>query len=139
MTTYPTIRQVVLDSTDARSLAEFYRKMFGLTYRPGDEPPAPGDPDENGQDWLVLRSPGGGPQLAFQQTDPFPRTTWPEAEVPQQYHLDTAVDSVTELDHQHDRALELGATLRYDRSEDKEEPLRVYADPDGHLFCIFVG
>ncbi|GIM96788.1 VOC family protein [Paractinoplanes toevensis] len=138
MTTYPTIRQVVLDSTDARGLAEFYRKMFGLSYRPGDEPPATGEPDELGRDWLVLRSPAGV-QLAFQQTEAFARTTWPDAEVPQQYHLDTAVDSVAELDRQHERALELGATLRFDRSDDKEEPLRVYADPDGHLFCVFVG
>jgi hypothetical protein len=32
----------------------------------------------------------------------------------------------------------LGARLRSDRSDDEEEPLRVYADPSGHLFCIFV-
>ncbi|GAA0571094.1 VOC family protein [Paractinoplanes ferrugineus] len=139
MTTYPRIRQVVLDSTDARRLAEFYRRMFGLAYRPGDEPPAAGEPDVNGRDWLVLHDPQGGAQLAFQQTDPFPRTDWPGAGVPQQYHLDTVVDSVAALDEQHERALSLGATLRFDRSDDKEEPLRVYADPDGHLFCVFVG
>ncbi|GAA2616960.1 VOC family protein [Paractinoplanes durhamensis] len=139
MTTYPRIRQVVLDSTDARKLAEFYRQMFGLAYRPGDEPPAAGEPDELGHDWLVLHDPHGGPSLAFQQTDDFPRTDWPDAAVPQQYHLDTVVDSVAELDRQHERALELGATLRFDRSDDKDEPLRVYADPDGHLFCVFVG
>jgi catechol 2,3-dioxygenase-like lactoylglutathione lyase family enzyme len=138
MTTYPQIRQVVLDSTDARKLAEFYRAMFGLDYRPGDEPPAAGEPDELGHDWLVLQNPAGGAQLAFQQTDDFAHTTWPDADVPQQYHLDTSVNSVAELDAQHDRALALGATLRFDRSDDKEEPLRVYADPDGHLFCIFV-
>ncbi|MEU4243254.1 VOC family protein [Actinoplanes sp. NPDC026619] len=138
MTTYPRIRQVVLDSTDARRLAEFYRQMFGLDYRPGDEPPAPGEPDENGQDWLVLQDPSGSVSLAFQQTEPFPHTTWPEPGVPQQYHLDTSVDSVAELDAQHERALALGATLRFDRSDDKEEPLRVYADVDGHLFCVFV-
>lgn len=43
-----------------------------------------------------------------------------------------------ELDRQHDRALALGARLRLDRSDDAEEPLRVYADPAGHLFCLFV-
>ena len=31
----PTIRQVVLDCPDARALAEFYRELFGLRYRPG--------------------------------------------------------------------------------------------------------
>ena len=30
MTTYPTIVQVVLDATDVRALAEFYRELFGL-------------------------------------------------------------------------------------------------------------
>jgi hypothetical protein len=39
---------------------------------------------------------------------------------------------------QHERALGLGASLRYDRSADPDEPLRVYADPDGHPFCVFV-
>lgn len=43
-----------------------------------------------------------------------------------------------QLDEQHRRALELGATLLHDRSDDEQEPLRVYADPAGHPFCIFV-
>jgi Glyoxalase-like domain len=42
---FPELRQVVLDSTDARALAEFYRQLLGLRYRPGDEPPAAGQPD----------------------------------------------------------------------------------------------
>ena len=36
------------------------------------------------------------------------------------------------------RALQLGARLLYDRFDDPEEPLRVYADPAGHPFCLFV-
>ena len=40
---FPMIVQVVLDTTNARELAEFYRQMFGLSYRPGDEPPAEGE------------------------------------------------------------------------------------------------
>ena len=53
-------------------------------------------------------------------------------------HLDTSVPSVEELERQHERALALGARLRFDRTDDPDEPLRVYADPAGHLFCIFV-
>jgi catechol 2,3-dioxygenase-like lactoylglutathione lyase family enzyme len=132
--TYPVIRQTVLDATDVRRLAEFYRAFFGLEYRPGDEPK---DPDD--ADWLVLRTPAGGAALAFQQVDRVPRATWPDPAVPQQLHLDTTVPDVAELDRQHDRALALGATLLLDRSEDEEEPLRVYADPEGHPFCVFVG
>jgi glyoxalase superfamily protein len=43
-----------------------------------------------------------------------------------------------ELDRQHERAVALDATVRHDRSADADEPLRVYADPAGHLFCVFV-
>lgn len=133
----PTILQVVLDTTDARGLAEFYREMFGLAYRSGDEPPAPGEPDPRGADWLVLHNPGGA-RLAFQQVETLTPSTWPDQTVPQQLHLDTTVPDVAELDRQHQRALALGARLVYDRTDDPEEPLRVYADPAGHPFCVFV-
>jgi hypothetical protein len=64
---FPVIRQTVLDTTDPRRLAEFYRQLFGLRYCPGDEAPDPGQPDPHGQDWLILTSPAGGPTLAFQK------------------------------------------------------------------------
>ncbi|MFC8620210.1 VOC family protein [Micromonospora purpureochromogenes] len=135
----PRLCSVVLDCTDARSLAEFYRALLGLVYRPGDEPPEARQADERGRDWLVLRSPDGGPQLAFQQVDQLPETTWPENRVPQQLHLDLTVASVEELQVQHERVMRLGGRLLYDRSDDPDEPLRVYADLAGHPFCIFVG
>jgi catechol 2,3-dioxygenase-like lactoylglutathione lyase family enzyme len=135
---FPTLRQVVLDATDARVLAEFYRRLLGLRYRAGDEPPAPGQPDPQGQDWLVLRDAAGGTQVAFQQVPALPRATWPEGPVPQQLHLDFIVPTKAELDAQHERALALGARLLEDDADNPEEPLRVYADPAGHPFCIFV-
>ncbi|TDB75463.1 VOC family protein [Micromonospora sp. KC723] len=130
--------QVVLDCTDARSLAEFYRSLLGLVYRPGDEPPEAGAVDERGRDWLVLRTPDGLRQLAFQQVDQLPAATWPQGPVPQQLHLDLTVASVEELRVQHERVLRLGGRLLRDRIDDPEEPLRVYADPAGHPFCLFV-
>ena len=136
--TRPRLRQVVLDCTDARSLAEFYRNLLGLSYRPGDEPPEPGQHDERGSDWLVLRTADGVPQLAFQQVGRLPEATWPDGPVPQQLHLDLTVASVAELQVQHERVLRLGGRLLQDRSDDPEEPLRVYADPAGHPFCVFV-
>lgn len=133
----PVIRQVVLDSTDPRQLAEFYRRLLGLHYRSGDEPPPPGEPDPQGSDWLVLH---GAVNLAFQQVDSLPRASWPDNDpVPQQLHLDMTVPDKATLDAQHERVLGLGGALRHDRSDDAEEPLRVYADPAGHPFCIFVG
>ena len=136
--TYPTILQTVLDCADPRATAEFYRQMFGLRYRPGDEVPPDGQPDENGQDWLVLLRPDGARSLAFGRADDLAETTWPDPGVPQQMHLDTSVESVEELERQHQRALALGARLRFDRTDDPDEPLRVYADPAGHPFCVFV-
>lgn len=134
----PRLRQVVLDCTDARSLAEFYRQLLGLDYRPGDEPPEVGQVDERGREWLVLCTPNGIPQLAFQQVENLPEATWPDGPMPQQLHLDLTVTSAEELQVQHERVLRLGGRLLNDRIDDPEEPLRVYADPAGHPFCIFV-
>ena len=130
--------QVVLDTTDARMLAEFYRQLLGFSYRPGDEPPPAGEADPQGQDWLVLRNPTGGWQVAFQQVPELPEATWPDGPHPQMLHLDLTVPAVDALNSEHRRALDLGARLLRDRSDDPEEPLRVYADPAGHPFCIFV-
>lgn len=139
----PRLLQPVLDCPYPRALAEFYRKLLGFAYRAGDEPrdddPADQDEDQDeDQDWLVLLRPSGERGLAFQQADDHEETTWPEPGVPQQMHLDLTVASRAELDEQHERALALGARLVLDRSEDPHEPLRVYADPAGHRFCIFV-
>jgi len=136
---YPRIAQVVIDTTDARALAEFYRQLFGLEYRAGDELPAPDQHDPRGSDWLVLQNTHGGPQLAFQQTDGVRPSTWPDPAVPQMFHLDTVVATREDLQIQRDRAFALGATELFDRSDDQDEPLYVFADPSGHPFCIFVG
>jgi catechol 2,3-dioxygenase-like lactoylglutathione lyase family enzyme len=125
---YPTLLQTVLDAVDHRALAEFYRELLGWTYRDGDE--------DREHDWLVLIGPGQ--RLAFQQVEVLPPSTWPDSYVPQQVHLDLTVPDVASLQVQHERALELGAVLLLDRSDDPDEPLRVYADPAGHPFCIFV-
>jgi hypothetical protein len=136
VTTYPRLLQTVLDTTDARGLAEFYRELLGLSYRPGDEPPAAGEPDD--ADWLVLRTPDGDRRLAFQQTAEVRPTTWPDPGVPMQLHLDLTVDSTAELEEVRARALVLGATHLLDRTDDPDEPLHVLADPAGHPFCVFV-
>lgn len=135
----PVLVQTVLDTEDARGLAEFYRELFGLTYRAGDEPPPAGEADPRGQEWLVLHDASGASKLAFQQTEHAPPPTWPEGPRPQMLHLDTVVPTVEDLFIQRQRALDLGATELHDRSADPEEPLFVLADPSGHPFCVFVG
>ena len=136
MTGHPEILQTVIDTTDVRATAEFYRELFGLTYRPGDEPPPDGGPEEI--DWLVLRDAAGVNKLAFQYAERVTPTTWPDPDVPMQLHLDCTVASVEELHRHRERAEALGARLVSDRSDDPDEPLFVLADPAGHPFCIFV-
>ena len=134
---FPVLMHTALDSTDVRGLAEFYRELLGLQYRPGDEPPTDGSVDD--EDWLVLVDDAGNRKLAFNQVDQLARSTWPSDEVPKQMHLDFRVPTVDELQRHRERAEQLGATLVYDRTADAGEPLYVLADPAGHPFCILVG
>jgi hypothetical protein len=71
----------------------------------------------------------GGPNLAFQQVDELPESTWPTTDVPQQLHLDLTVPDKDALEEQHRRALDLGARLLLDESDDPEEPIYIYAAP----------
>jgi catechol 2,3-dioxygenase-like lactoylglutathione lyase family enzyme len=136
MTEHPHLLHTAIDTTDARGLAEFYRELLGLQYRPGDEPPAGGEPDD--ADWLVLVDADGTRKLAFQLVERLERTTWPSHDVPMQMHLDLTVSSREELEHNRERAESLGAQLLLDRTDDEDEPLYVLADPSGHPFCVFV-
>lgn len=135
---FPSLRSVVFDTTDVRGLAEFYRALLGYDYRPGDEVPPAGEPDDRGSDWLVLVAPGSGGRLAFQQVDHLAPATWPDDGIPQQVHLDLSVPDTAELAAHHERILSMGARLLADRSDDPDEPLYVYSDPSGHPFCVFV-
>lgn len=127
---FPQLLHTVLDSTDCRGLAEFYRELLGLQYRPGDE-------EIEDPDWLVLTSADGARRLAIQLVEELTPTTWPEHGVPMQLHVDFTVTSRAELERHKDRALALGARLVLDRTYTEEEPLYVLADPAGHPFCIF--
>jgi catechol 2,3-dioxygenase-like lactoylglutathione lyase family enzyme len=133
---HPILMHTAIDATDVRGLAEFYRELLGLHYRPGDEPPTDGSVDD--EDWLVLVDGEGRRVLAFQQVAELARPTWPSDEVPKQMHHDFRVPTVEALQCSRERAEELGATLLLDRTEESGEPLYVLADPAGHPFCILV-
>jgi len=135
MDEYAWLMHTAIDTTDCRGLAEFYRELLGLQYRPGDEPPADAVDDA---DWLVLVDSDGRRKLAFQQVDRLEPTTWPEHDVPMQMHLDLSVSSSAELARHRDRAIALGARIVLDRTGDEDEPLYVLADPSGHPFCLLV-
>lgn len=131
----PQLLHTVLDAVDVRAEAEFWRDLLGLAYRPGDEVPDEGADDA---DWLVLTHPDGRRCLAVQEVEELPPGRWPEPGHPSVSHLDTTVPSRSALDAVHQRVLELGGEQRLDRTDDPDEPLRAYASPAGHVFCVFV-
>jgi catechol 2,3-dioxygenase-like lactoylglutathione lyase family enzyme len=117
-----TLTGVVLDSPDPRSLAAFYRRLLGWTVR-REEP-----------DWVQLGPPDGGPGLSFQTEAAYTRPTWPAGPGDQQMmvHLDIEVE---DLDSAGAHAIAAGAVLaQYQPQED----VRVYLDPAGHPFCLWV-
>jgi catechol 2,3-dioxygenase-like lactoylglutathione lyase family enzyme len=135
VSTYPVLMHTALDATDVRGLAEFYRELLGVQYRPGSEPPTDGPDDE---DWLVLVDEDGNRVLAINQVPSLDRPSWPSHDVPKQMHLDFRVTDTEELERHRERAEQLGATVLYDRTGEEGEPLYVLADPAGHPFCILV-
>lgn len=136
MNEYPVLLHTAIDARDCRRVAEFYRELLGLQYRPGDEPPSDGDRDD--ADWLVLVDANGSRVVTVQQKADTTPPTWPSEEVPMQMHMDFRVPTTEDLERHRRRAEELGATLLYDRSKDQGEPLYVMADPAGHPFCLLV-
>ena len=57
--------------------------------------------------------------------------TWPDNEVPQQFHFDFAVD---DMDAAEAYAISIGA--RPVEGPEKSDGFRVYLDPSGHPFCL---
>ena len=117
-----TVNGVVLDSPDAGELASFYRRLLGW----------PTGADEDG--WVTLRSPDGGAGLSFQTEDAYVRPTWPAGPGDQQMmvHLDIRVDDLAAAG---EHALAAGATLA---DFQPQQNVRVYLDPAGHPFCLWI-
>jgi len=112
---------VVLGGPDAHELAAFYQRLLGW----------PVDHEQPG--WVRLRSPSGGPGLAFQTEPGYVRPCWPAAGGDQQMmaHLDFGVD---DLDAAIAHALDCGAVAAGYQPQDD---VRVLVDPVGHPFCMF--
>lgn len=113
---------VVLDSTDARQLADFYHRLLGWPIR------------TNEPDWVTLRPPGDGPGLSFQTEPAYVRPVWPSTTDHQQMmlHLDIEVDDLAAAGA---HAVSAGAALAGFQPQDD---VRVYLDPAGHPFCLWV-
>lgn len=113
---------VVLDCADAHELATFYCRLLGWA-------PARTEPD-----WVLVRDPGGGTGLSFQSEPDYVPPLWPQRRDAQRMmlHLDFWVD---DLDAVGASALAAGATLA---SYQPQDGVRVYLDPAGHPFCLFL-
>ncbi len=118
-----TLTAAVLDAPDPRALAAFYRELLGWPVGT-DEP-----------DWVTLRPPDGGAGLSFQTEGAYVRPTWPAGPGDQQMmlHLDIEVD---DLDVAGAHAISAGAVLA---NSQPQADVRVYLDPAGHPFCLWVG
>ncbi|MGO8877744.1 MAG: VOC family protein [Acidimicrobiales bacterium] len=116
------VTATVLDAPDARSLAAFYHRLLGWPVTQ-DEP-----------DWVQLSAPAGGSGLSFQTETAYVAPSWPASPADQQMmaHLDIEVDDLA-LAGAH--ALAAGAVLA---SYQPQADVRVYLDPAGHPFCLWV-
>jgi len=114
----------VLGTPDPGGLARFYQRLLGWPLR-DDEP-----------DWAALRPADGGTGLSFQREDDHVPPVWPPEPGTQQMqqHLDFEVD---DLDGACALAEEAGARLLGSYVE-PHEVVRIFADPAGHVFCLFV-
>lgn len=112
---------VVLDAPDPRALAGFYQRLLG--WKIVDESP----------DWVSLEGPEPT-RISFQAEPEYRPPTWPSRGDRQQMmlHLDFEVEDL-EAGHRH--AVEAGATPADFQPQDD---VRVYTDPAGHPFCLFV-
>jgi catechol 2,3-dioxygenase-like lactoylglutathione lyase family enzyme len=118
-----TLAGYVLDSPDPSKLASFYARLLGWTIVSEDPT------------WVQLRpSDAARPSLSVQLETEYSPPTWPGRSDQQlmMAHLDFQVDDL-ELAGAH--ALEAGARLADYQPQDK---VRVYLDPDGHPFCLFI-
>ncbi|MFD3530031.1 VOC family protein [Streptomyces sp. NPDC058664] len=114
-----TLTAVHLDCSDPLALAGFYAKATGL------------DLHERSDDAFAGLVGEDGPVIGFQRVEGHRPPTWPDGEVPQQFHLDFVVD---DLDEAVARLVEWGATVP--AFQPRPDLWRVVLDPAGHPFCV---
>jgi catechol 2,3-dioxygenase-like lactoylglutathione lyase family enzyme len=110
---------VVLDTPDPAGSAAFYSKLLGVEVSDVDD------------DWVSLEGAANGLRLAFQLAPNLIAPTWPDGEIPQQFHLDLHVE---DLDVAEQHAVSIGA--RPVEGPDPSPECRTYLDPAGHPFCL---
>ena len=109
---------VVLDTRSAGSAA-FYSRLLGVEVSDADD------------DWVSLDGAANGLRLAFQLAPNLIAPTWPDGEIPQQFHLDLYVENVVAAER---HAVSIGA--RPVEGPDPSPEFRTLLDPAGHPFCL---
>ena len=117
-----TLVATTLDAPDPRALAAFYRHLLGYVLV------------EDSPEWVSIEPPGGGHRLSFQAEARHVRPTWPATDGGQhvQLHLDVEVDDLAAAGAHAEAG---GAVLA---GFQPQEDVRVYLDPAGHPFCLFL-
>ncbi|NMN97172.1 VOC family protein [Antrihabitans stalactiti] len=112
------LRGVTVDCDDPESLSRFYQKLTGMTvgFR---------------SDEYVALTGGAGPAIGFQRVENYRAPQWPGQQIPQQLHLDFAVE---DLGAAVELMLSLGATRP--QHQPGGDRYRVLLDPAGHPFCL---
>jgi catechol 2,3-dioxygenase-like lactoylglutathione lyase family enzyme len=117
-----TLTTVNLSAPDPGALARFYARLLGWEIKREED------------DFVLLRAPDGGVALSCQTEADYVRPTWPAGPGDQQMmmHLEIMVD---DLDAAGAHARACGATLA---EFQPQEDVRVYLDPAGHPFCLWL-
>ena len=116
------VREIVLDTTRPEELSRFWARLLG------------GTPTEWYDGWITLEPAPHGQRLSFQRT-----ASRPHGE--HGVHFDVLVE---DLEAAHSAVLAAGGTYLQQRWSPRSGPdgdpvpWRVYADPDGHRFCLVV-
>jgi catechol 2,3-dioxygenase-like lactoylglutathione lyase family enzyme len=109
------LNATVLETRDPHALGRFYSELTGLPITRQED------------DWVTLT--GGPVKLSFQLAPGHRPPTFPDPASSMQMHLDIRVDDIDEAEP---KVLALGAK----RLDGEGDDFRVYADPDGHPFCL---
>jgi catechol 2,3-dioxygenase-like lactoylglutathione lyase family enzyme len=117
-----TFTAAVLGAPEGRALGLFYQRLLGWEIV------------TDTRDWFMLRPRHGGAGLSFQTEEQHTPPVWPAGadEQQMQLHLDL---QVTDLAAACRYAEECGATQA---PFQPQENVRVYLDPAGHPFCLYV-
>jgi catechol 2,3-dioxygenase-like lactoylglutathione lyase family enzyme len=117
-----TLTTINIGAPDAGELAHFYSRLLGwsvVTDEPG---------------WATVRNPAGGVGLNFQSEEHYVRPVWPAGPEDQQMmiHLEIRVDDLAAGSAHAEACGAVAAAFQPQRD------VRVYLDPAGHPFCLWI-